>query len=401
MTKEIKKIELSNKIFPLFSGLSTDLLFYTIINTMFLSIVKNFNNSQINSFIMFGVLSIFIFQPLNAKIIEKIGNKNSVKIGVWMLLIASIIITFSTNYYIIMIGYCLHEIAFIFKNMESIILKKNLKVLNKDSDFIYIQGRAAAVYSFATMVTALVAGFLFNINKYLPMYLCIGFCVINIILSNFLYEAKTKEIKQEAEKLKIPKLAILILIVYGLGFSIISIAQPNAKLFIQADMLNVLDVKKTAIYLSMIVLVSRIIRFISCLVFPGIYKKVKNRILIHITLFLSLSMILISLGNIFFNALYGICIMCVGYFLMLMIRDFFQVYMRELLLDNCEEKVQRKAITYFELMKNTGRLLISLTITLILLKHKLDIVFLAFLTLSLIEILISIKLYIIIKSKNN
>ena len=36
-----KKIDLSNKIYPIFCGLSTDLIFLIAINSLFLSTVKN------------------------------------------------------------------------------------------------------------------------------------------------------------------------------------------------------------------------------------------------------------------------------------------------------------------------------------------------------------------------
>lgn len=44
-----QKIAKFNKIFPWYSGLSGDLLFWVAIDTLFLTIVKNFNASQIVS----------------------------------------------------------------------------------------------------------------------------------------------------------------------------------------------------------------------------------------------------------------------------------------------------------------------------------------------------------------
>ena len=43
-----KKAQLSNKIFPWFSGLSGDLIFFIAIDTLFVTQVKDLNASQIS-----------------------------------------------------------------------------------------------------------------------------------------------------------------------------------------------------------------------------------------------------------------------------------------------------------------------------------------------------------------
>ena len=46
---EQEKMEKFNKIFPWYAGLSGDLLFWVAIDTLFLTVVKNFNAAQIVS----------------------------------------------------------------------------------------------------------------------------------------------------------------------------------------------------------------------------------------------------------------------------------------------------------------------------------------------------------------
>ena len=78
MCVEEKKIIRSNKLFPLFSGLTTDLLFWAAINTLFLTNVNGFTSAQISSLVSFGLVSTILFQPLSYKIIKKIGNINNI-----------------------------------------------------------------------------------------------------------------------------------------------------------------------------------------------------------------------------------------------------------------------------------------------------------------------------------
>ena len=62
---------------------------------------------------------------------EKKGNTNSVRLGAIILLIGSIIITFSKSYFVMMIGQILYTISFIFKAMDSVMLKNDLVYLEK------------------------------------------------------------------------------------------------------------------------------------------------------------------------------------------------------------------------------------------------------------------------------
>ena len=388
-----KKVKLSNRIYPYFYGLSSDLLFYVTINTMFLSLTKGFSDYQINFFTTFSIVSILIFQPINIRIIKKIGNINSIRLGVIILFLASLIITFSNNFYISLIGFALYEIAFIFKSMENVILKRNLRYLNKDDKFIEIQSKGAFIYSFASMITAFFVVFLFNIDNYLPMYLCISICIINIILSLFLYEAKDKSNEDTNDiKFRFSKTIILILIAYCFGYALISLSQSNSKLFIQTDMLKIFSIEKTSVYFTIIVVISRVLRTVSNLVFPKIYEKFKNKLLFITSTLVIISFIFLILGHILFN-LYGIIIMALGYFIYLIIREPFQNHMKILILDNTKKELHEKAIAYFELSKNIQKFLLSLLITSILTKFDLSFVFYIFLILSFVNIYLSIKLY--------
>ena len=95
---EERKIKLSNKIYPIFYGFSADLMFWIAINTLFLTVVKHLNASQINTINFVGTLVAIVIQLFSIKFIRKIGNINSVKLGTIMLFLAALIFTVSTRY---------------------------------------------------------------------------------------------------------------------------------------------------------------------------------------------------------------------------------------------------------------------------------------------------------------
>ena len=167
-----------NKIFPWYNGLSSDLLFWVAIDTLFLTVVKKFNAAQIVSLTTLSMITCIILQVPLLKIIKKIGNTNSVKLGTLFLLISSILLTFGKNYISIVLGKIFYEMAFTFKNMANAILKNNLELQQKSEDYIKIQTKSNTIYAVVTMIISFVASILFNFNNYLPMILCILFCFI-------------------------------------------------------------------------------------------------------------------------------------------------------------------------------------------------------------------------------
>lgn len=61
-----------NKIFPWYNGLSSDLLFWVAIDTLFLTVVKKFNAAQIVSLTTLSMITCIILQIPLLKIIKKL-----------------------------------------------------------------------------------------------------------------------------------------------------------------------------------------------------------------------------------------------------------------------------------------------------------------------------------------
>ena len=120
---EENKLKRFNKIFPWYDGLSGDLLFWVAIDTLFLTVVKNFTASQIVSLTSISMIINILLQVPLLKIIHKIGNTKSVRLGSFLLLISSILLTFGKNYITIVIGKIFYEMAFTFQNMINAVLK--------------------------------------------------------------------------------------------------------------------------------------------------------------------------------------------------------------------------------------------------------------------------------------
>lgn len=393
-----KKINISNKIYPIFYGLSADLVFFVAINTIFLTKVKHLTAMDISSLTMFSMLFVILIQNIAIKIIKKIGNKASLKLGVYMMLLSSILITFSKSYILILLGYILYSAAPLFKEMDSVILRENLKAQNRLDKFIKIQNSSTLIYSAVTMVISFVSGFLFNINPYIPMLICIAFCINNCILSNFIYEIKQDK-KEEVENkdFKFTKRILIILLVYSIVYSIIELSQTNTKLLLQYNLEDFLKLDKAVIYLSFIIALSRIARVLGNLLFIKVCKKIGKETPRVIITSLIFALFLILLGDFIKKDFIGIIIMTLGFLIILSLRDPLQNYMRTVLLNKCRPIYHEQAVIYFNTFRKIGNFVISGIITLILLKFKLEYVILFLLIGAVISVTLIRKMYNLVK----
>ena len=403
MNKQMKKFYVA---YPWYSGLSSDLLFWVAIDTLFLSFVKHFNAAQITSLTTISLIACICLQIPLLKIIKKIGNTNSAKLSSFLLLLSSILLTFGNNYIIIVLGKLFYEIAFTFGNMSSVLLKNNLRLQNRDEEYIRIKTESSAIYSTVTMIISFVASALFNLNNYLPMILCITFCFICFLLSfsiiDFSDYDKIEYKKSESKKkIKYTKLILIIIISYALFIPIVNSGQSNGKLFIQQELLKFFNQENTAIILGIILAISRVVRVVSNMVFNKLYDKYKDKVAIILTVLLQTSVILILVGSFVKMLIFKFVIMSLGYIIILFIRDPFNIYMQNLALDNVKKDEQQTILTTISLARKIIRAIISFTFTLILINNPMEIVMGILIIIAFIEVLISLILYKMIKNKQN
>ena len=402
---EENKLKRFNKIYPWYAGLSGDLLFWIAIDTLFLTVVKKFTAAQIVSLTSISMIINILLQVPLLKIIHKIGNTKSVKLGSFLLLLSSILLTFGKNYIVIVIGKIIYEIAMTFQNMINAILKNNLKLQNEEDKYIKYRTKANTIYAAVTMIISFVASIMFNINNYLPMLGCITFCVICFILSwnmiDYSKEEETKIKTENEEKIKYTKIIVFILISYGLFYPIVNSGQSNGQLFIQQELLKLYDVEKTALIIGAILCVSRIVRLLSNIKFEKIYRKYKDKVGIILSVSLSLSLVLMIIGyNISSIPVIKFGIMSLGYIIILFIRDPFKVYMQDLALKNTDKKSQQTLLTTMELSRKIVRTIISLSFTAILVNNPMVLVISILVVLSIVEVFVSLYLYKMIINKN-
>lgn len=394
-----KEVILSNNILPYFIALSDDLMFFIAISTLFLTVVKGLSPSQISFLITISTLSCILLQIPAFKIIHKIGNTKSIRLGTIMLLASALFITFGNNYGTIIIGYMLYQPSFLFKKMEHVVLKNNLTYLNKENNYIKLVNKTHIIYAIITAVIALMAGTIFAINHYMPMYLCIGICIINIIMSYCIFDVsgnrqEEMETNEEKKKIKFSKIVYMIFLSFALLYPTINIGQNNITLFIQYHLQEYFDIGLTATYLSFIIVSSRVTRIFGNIIFGKLYKKFKDKVNLILSSIAIIAFTCVIMGSYFHSVIIiKFIFMTIGFGLILAIRDPIDTYASDLLLKNTKMEEQQKAISYLHLSRRIVETTISFIFSIVLTKIDLFYVIICLIILSMVGLIINIRLY--------
>lgn len=358
-----------------FSALTGDLVFLAIVNTLFFTMVKGLSASQITlATTIPAAIGIFI-QPYLVKIIYKIGNTASVRVGALCLLVASILITFGNQFCFVVLGYVFYEIAFVLKNMEGIMLKNNLIYAKREAEYVSIRNLSTESYAVITAVIAFTSGFLFSLNQYLPMVLNILLCFLCFLLSLTMKDVtKYDKIPEQQIQNATGKMSIIVYIAilsYAFFYTAVNIGQSNSKLFIQYQLGSYFDATKTATYFSMIILMSRIARIVSNFFFDAMYRKLKDKINIVLCSCLILAFTLIVVGSLIqYHVLAQMTLMVGGFLIILAVRDPFKIYIQDLVLRVTRPEEQQAIFAHLELAKKIGQTLMGFVVSAALLKFS-------------------------------
>lgn len=292
------------KLFPIYKMISWDLLFFYAIIFLYLVQVKNLSAPQVLFAEALYNVAVMLFLIPSGKIVDKIGKKNSVIIANITLCISIVVILLMTKIYHLIIAYSVMAFGYSIKTIaENIILYDSIPSGPKRGKiFSIIDGKASSYYYYIDAVTSIATGFLFVVNPYIPIVLCLIMCIISTILScgfqhtNTISKAKAESAEKvslkDAFKHVISSKRLLYLILFYAIFSglLYNLSSLRSSLF--------KDLNLNAQYFGIIYAVLQIISGTTARYQNKIHNKFKNETLAVLGIPLTISCVLIGvLGN--------------------------------------------------------------------------------------------------------
>lgn len=389
------------KLYPWWRGITADLLFYTAIDTLFLSMVKGFTDAQIVSLTTISMIACIVLQYPLLWVVERIGNTISGYLSGICLLLSAVLITFAPQYPLVVAGRLFHDIAIVFQGIVSITLLNNLQLVDKEEEFTLLRTRGITIYSVLTMIIALVAGALFNFNPYLPMYGCVLAAAIGFVLSLYMKDYSDKDRlrkkKGKTGKLKLGGVVIFVLLVNGIFYTVVNAGQVNGKLFIQGRLLESFNADNTALIISVMVVVSRVLRVAANLVFAKVYRTCGSKISYMLTGMLLISIMMMLFGAFIPGIVIKYIVMCLGYAIILFSRDSFRLFAQDVLLHRTDPSYHKSILVTMEFIIKIGTAAMNFVFSLVLLQFTMYAVMWITLAVAVVMVVLSLRLYVLIR----
>lgn len=379
----------SNLLYVFSEGVSSDLLFWVVVSSLFLTTVKGMSSFEVILIALIGAGFSLLLYPLISIFIRKVGNYWSCVTGAALLLLSIILYTVCNTVYGFCVAAGLYEVSFIFMSIRSVMLKNNLKEQGKSEDFVKWRSYSKLVYAVVTCVISLVTGYLFNVYTYLPQILSISCAFVGLILTILYRDSKTvvaeKQTKFDFSLMKNGLLQFFIIFT-GVMLGVLSFCQTKTNLLMQLIMTSSgVSISKVSVIISWVVVASRIVRILSIVVFNAIYAKKRNsRIYMHCFT----SMLLFAIGifcvgaNVKMNT--ALAIVCVGFALLVVcaVRDPFAIIKEKVAMTFAEEHQQSSLFSLMKVYNIVGKVLISLLAMFMTLYVTLNYVYLAVLPIA-------------------
>lgn len=209
--EEVEKIQMRKRNMKLFSSyktLSWDFIFFYTINFLFLTQIKGINPADIvlidSFYYLFGIMA----QIPATFIIEFLGRRNSIILGNVLNCVYMVVIIFSMNIFNLIVAEIICSLAFAIKlSAEPSLLNESIPPSrSKSKIFAKINQKGMSGYYIINAISTIVAGFLYEVNPYIPICLSLTVLVIVTLISILFVEPVTKRKKRKQEENQIKQL---------------------------------------------------------------------------------------------------------------------------------------------------------------------------------------------------
>ncbi len=388
--RDNNRIKLALKRYPFYEATSGDLLFFSVIQTLFLIQVKGFSAADIATIILITDIADLILKYPTYKIIRRLGNSHACVIGGIMPLIGILLITIGWTLPLVAVGNIFFVSAGNFQSMASAGARNNHVLLGEKEKYAKLFSKGNTIYSLASMISAILIPILFSVNKYLPSVLCIVTCAVIAGIFLFIPDytdrggilRKAKEERQSSAKTG--KGLRLLLVVFCLFFCADAVFTSNTEVFLSSRLEDIFTEQKTIFIYGAIIWAARMLRLVSNILLPKILDKLKENIVVIATVMLLTAFLAIGVSGVLLRkTTLPIIAAGVAYIVVKgILWDPLRTFLRMTAVDTNSKKRQQRMLVLLNAGQSVISIIMDLIIVGILKVLSLEYVFLAFAIIS-------------------
>lgn len=383
------------RLFPWQNAMEAEHLFFVVCDVMFLHAVKGVSFAQFSFLISFSLLFSVIVQYPLLKCIHAVGTRRSVQLGSLFFLLSALCFTFAPNYGVVIAGGIAKCIGFTFNLLGPALLKEKLVQDGRDNEYVAFQSDANNMACLLMMLSSLLCGFLFSCNPYFPMFGCIIFCALGVLLSFMITSCcGTVEEKQTDEKPQIIKrnkvfLGIPLLVSFGLLTAMTGIGLSYVRINFQEALTLKIDLDQTMKLLSVVSFLVYLVRFLSNALMSKLFSRFGPWLYLGMQLILVASLAFQVLPWVHRPTVPALFLLSMGYLGVSFVRDpYVTAIQNESLL--VEDPIKRQSnMVVLNFVKKLGALLLSTAFTLMLEKTAISSVMVVMCALATVSLVLA------------
>lgn len=202
--KLVKARKRNMKLYPFYRAFASDIIFLYAIKLLFLTQVRGVTAADvIFSVSMYAMFMVFLQIPAMI-VIQKIGYRRSAFLSNLFNIFYVGILMFSSNVVHLCIAEFMSALTFSLKDVaEPSLLSASIpKTEKRGKIYSKLEGKGKAHYYYIDAITAVLSGFMYAVNPYLPLIFAIVVSVFACLLSLLFEEIKEEEEKRDSINVK-------------------------------------------------------------------------------------------------------------------------------------------------------------------------------------------------------
>lgn len=179
-----KKMKENVRLYTKYKIIGYDVLFYYAISVLYFTIAKGISMSELLFLSGSYTLAVAMWQLVSNLIVEKIGLKKAIILGNFFACVMVVLYLVGPSFWYLILANVIGALGFSLKILgEGTLLFESLAILKRPSLFTKFEGIANSRYFYTDAICSIIAGYLFLINPYIPMILCLVCMIGALILS--------------------------------------------------------------------------------------------------------------------------------------------------------------------------------------------------------------------------
>ncbi len=202
--KLVKARKRNMKLYPFYRAFASDIIFLYAIKLLFLTQVRGVTAADVIFSVSMYAMFMILLQIPAMVVIQKIGYRRSAFLSNLFNIFYVGILMFSSNVVHLCIAEFMSALTFSLKDVaEPSLLSASIpKTEKRGKIYSKLEGKGKAHYYYIDAITAVLSGFMYVANPYLPLILAIAVSVFACLLSLLFEEIKEKEEKRDSINLK-------------------------------------------------------------------------------------------------------------------------------------------------------------------------------------------------------